>query len=124
MKTTIIPIHKTAHAMCLNDYLLVALTSKNMKSFEKLVMANINSSLPTCLNPLHFAYQCNRSTADTICLALHLSLEHLDIKDTYIRLLLIDYSSAYNTIIPSRLISKLRDLGLCSALCNWILSFL
>eukprot|EP00061_Rhincodon_typus_P011187 g36023.t1 len=30
----------------------------------------------------------------------------LDNKDTYISLLLIDYSSTFNTIIPSRLISK------------------
>eukprot|EP00061_Rhincodon_typus_P000332 g11347.t1 len=91
-----------------------------MKCFERLVMAHINSSLPTYLNPLQFAYQCNGSTEDTISLALHSSLEHLDNKDTYIRLFLVDYSP----FIPSRLISKLRDLGLGSALCNWILSFL
>eukprot|EP00061_Rhincodon_typus_P008074 g30355.t1 len=49
---------------------------------------------------------------------------HLDNKETYIRLLLIDYSFAFNTITPSRLISNLRDLSLGSALCNRILSFL
>eukprot|EP00061_Rhincodon_typus_P010365 g34600.t1 len=65
-----------------------------------------------------------RFTADAIILALHLSLKHLDNKYTYIRLLLINYSSTFNAIIPSRLISKLRDLGLSSTLCNWILSFL
>eukprot|EP00061_Rhincodon_typus_P016902 g45356.t1 len=32
----------------------------------------------------------------------HPALEHLDNKDTYIRLLLVDYSSTFNTIIPSR----------------------
>eukprot|EP00061_Rhincodon_typus_P003981 g21468.t1 len=31
--------------------------------------------------------------------ALHSSLEHVDNKDTYVRLLLVDYSSAFNTII-------------------------
>eukprot|EP00061_Rhincodon_typus_P010128 g34179.t1 len=49
---------------------------------------------------------------EAISLALLLSLEHLDNKDTYIRLLLINYSSAFNTIIPSRLISK--TLTLCT----------
>eukprot|EP00061_Rhincodon_typus_P007590 g29433.t1 len=39
--------------------------------------------------------------------ALHSSLEHLDNKDVYVRLLCINYSSAFNTIIPSRLISKI-----------------
>eukprot|EP00061_Rhincodon_typus_P003690 g20723.t1 len=58
-----------------------------MKCFKRLVMAHINSSLPTCLNPLQFAYRHNRSTEDAISLALHSSLEHLDNKDTYIRFL-------------------------------------
>ncbi|KAI3357949.1 hypothetical protein L3Q82_016327, partial [Scortum barcoo] len=39
-------------------------------------------------------------------------------------MLFIDYSSAFNTIVPSKLVTKLRDLGLNSALCDWILNFL
>ncbi|KAI4889401.1 hypothetical protein NFI96_034095, partial [Prochilodus magdalenae] len=35
-----------------------------------------------------------------------------------------DFSSAFNTIVPSRLDIKLRDLGLNSSLCSWILNFL
>ena len=35
-----------------------------------------------------------------------------------------DYSSAFNTIVPSKLITKLRTLGLNASLCNWILDFL
>eukprot|EP00061_Rhincodon_typus_P006988 g28206.t1 len=42
------------------------------------------------------------STAVTIFLALHSSLEQQDN---------IDYSSTYNTIIPNKFISKLRDQG-------------
>ena len=38
-------------------------------------------------------------------------------------MLFIDYSSAFNTIIPAKL-PKLTDLGLNSHLCNWILDFL
>ena len=39
-------------------------------------------------------------------------------------MLFIDYSSAFNTIVPSKLINKLRTLGLNTSLCNWILDFL
>ncbi|KAI4884459.1 hypothetical protein NFI96_003687 [Prochilodus magdalenae] len=39
-------------------------------------------------------------------------------------MLFVDYSSAFNTIVPSRLHIKLRDLGLNSSLCSWILNFL
>eukprot|EP00061_Rhincodon_typus_P013678 g40203.t1 len=64
-----------------------------MKCFKGLVMARINSSLPTCFDPRQFTYRHNRSTADAT------SLEHLDNKDTYIGLLLVNYSSTFSTII-------------------------
>ncbi|XP_062898275.1 cilia- and flagella-associated protein 299 isoform X2 [Mobula hypostoma] len=39
-------------------------------------------------------------------------------------MLFIDFSSAFNTIIPQKLIGKLSLLGLNTSLCNWILDFL
>uniref|UniRef100_A0AAZ3RFW4 SH3 and multiple ankyrin repeat domains protein 3 n=1 Tax=Oncorhynchus tshawytscha TaxID=74940 RepID=A0AAZ3RFW4_ONCTS len=39
-------------------------------------------------------------------------------------MLYIDYSSAFNTIVPSKLIVKTRTRGLNTSLCNWILDFL
>ena len=39
-------------------------------------------------------------------------------------MLFIDYSSAFNSIVPTKLITKLRTLGLNTSLCNWILDFL
>ncbi len=39
-------------------------------------------------------------------------------------MLFIDFSSAFNTIIPQQLINKLSLLGLNNSLCNWILDFL
>ena len=39
-------------------------------------------------------------------------------------MLFIDYSSAFNTIVPSKLIIKLEALGLNPTLCNWVLDIL
>jgi hypothetical protein len=39
-------------------------------------------------------------------------------------MLFIDLSSAFNTIVSTKLITKLRTLGLNTSLCNWILDFL
>jgi hypothetical protein len=33
-------------------------------------------------------------------------------------------TTAFNTIVPSKLITKLRTLGVNTSLCNWILEFL
>ncbi|XP_072901573.1 uncharacterized protein [Hemitrygon akajei] len=96
----------------------------HMKCFERLVMRHIKTLLPPSLDPLQFAYHPNRSTDDAIATTLHLALTHLDKKDTYVRMLFIDFSSAFNTIIPQKLIGKLSLLGLNTSLCNWILDFL
>ena len=40
------------------------------------------------------------------------------------RMLFIDYSSAFNAIVPSKLVIKVETLGLYPALCNWVLGFL
>ncbi|XP_026105353.1 E3 ubiquitin-protein ligase TRIM39-like [Carassius auratus] len=58
-----------------------------MKCFERLVKSHICSPLPDTLDPFQFAYQSNRSTDDTIAMAIHSGLEHLEGRDTYIQLL-------------------------------------
>jgi hypothetical protein len=74
-------------------------------------MVHINTIIPDTLDPLQFAYHPNRSTY---------------IFYTYVGILFIDYSLAFNTIVQThfKLISKLRTLGLNTTLCNWILDFL
>ncbi len=121
---TIIPVPKQSPVSCLNDYRPVALTPIIMKCFERLVMHNIKTSLPNTLDPLQFAYRPNCSTDDAMSSTLHLALTHLENKDSYFRMLFIDFSSAFNTIIPQQLINKLNLLGLNNSLCNWILDFL
>ena len=39
-------------------------------------------------------------------------------------MLFIDNNLPFNTIVPSKLITKLRTPGLNTSLCNWILDFL
>ncbi|KAL0204667.1 hypothetical protein M9458_002685, partial [Cirrhinus mrigala] len=91
-------------------------------------MHHIKSSLPNTLDPFQFAYRPNRSTDDakssTGELGGDLALTHLEQKDSYVKMLFIDFSSAFNTIIPQQLINKLNLLGLNTSLCNWILDFL
>lgn len=39
-------------------------------------------------------------------------------------MLFIDFSSAFNTVIPTKLIVMLKNLGICTSICRWILDFL
>ncbi len=124
-KSIIIPVPKNSKPSCLNDYRPVALKSIVMKVFERLLKNHICSSIPVTLDPLHSAYRPNRSTDDAISQILFSSLTHIySKKGNYVRLLFIDYSSAFNTIVPIKLAVKLTDLGLNFSLCDWIQDFL
>ncbi|XP_077466721.1 PHD finger protein 12 isoform X2 [Stigmatopora argus] len=52
------------------------------------------------------------------------ALSHLEHPGNYVRMLFIDYSSAFNTIKPDILTDKLSHLGLSSSICCWIKNFL
>ena len=80
----------------MSDYRSVALTSVIMKCFERLVKSLICSSLPPTLDPMQFAYRSNRSSDYAIALTVHTALSHLDKGNTYVRMLFIDYSSAWD----------------------------
>ncbi len=122
-KSTIVPIPKKFEITCLTDWRPVALTPIFSKCFEKLIRDYIYSVLPASLDPLQFAYRSNRSTDDAIAFTLHTALSHLENKNTYGRMLFVDYSSAFNTIVPATLVAKLQTLGLNRSLCSWILDF-
>jgi hypothetical protein len=93
-QSTIVPVPKNTKLTCLNDYRPVAFMSIAMKCFERLVMAHNNTIIPETLDLLQFAYRPKRSTDDAISIAAHTALSHLDKRNTYVRMLFIDYSSA------------------------------
>ncbi|XP_061643355.1 GRIP1-associated protein 1 isoform X3 [Phyllopteryx taeniolatus] len=95
-----------------------------MKSFECLVLDHLKSVTGPLLDPLQFAYRANRSADDAVNMGLDFILEHLDSAGTYVRILFVDFSSAFNTIIPELLSSKLLQLSVSPAICQWIYSFL
>ncbi len=83
--------------------------------------------ITTCgvmLDPLQFAYRANRSVDDAVNMGLHYILQHLDRPETYARIPFVDFSSAFNTIIPDTLQNKLTQLSVPTSICQWITSFL
>ena len=124
-KSVIVPVPKRTPVNSLNDYRPVALTSQVMKSLERIVLDYLKSAISKSLDPLQFAYRANQSIDDAVSLALHYVFKHLDSRSsTYARLLFIDFSSAFNTISPSKLYNKLIELGINSSVCSWIYDFL
>ncbi|KAF7647651.1 hypothetical protein LDENG_00168730, partial [Lucifuga dentata] len=82
------------------------------------------TSAPPCPPPsTQFSYQSNRSTRDAIAQVLHTTLSHLNRGcGDYV---FIDYSLAFNIIVPHTLSSKLQDLEISrTSHCNWVQDFL
>jgi len=123
-RSLIIPVPKKSSITGLNDYRPIALTSVVMKSFERLVLTHLKDVTGPLLDPLQFAYRANRSVDDAINMGLHHLLQHLDSPGTYARVLFVDFSSAFNTIIPEVLQPKLSQLAVPAPTCRWITNFL
>ena len=123
-KSTIIHVPKKSTASCLNDYRHVALTSVVMKTLERLVLQFLKSIIDPLLDQFQFAYRNNRSVDDAVAIGLFYVLKHLDSPNTYARILFVYFSSAFNTIIPSKLFDKIQNLGVPQSMCLWILDFL
>lgn len=86
------------------------------------IITVLNALNPPNLDQQQYAH---RAAPQRTATARHMPLStHLDQKGTYVRMLFIDYSSAFNTIAPSRLVTTLLDLVLNSTLRTWMKDFL
>ena len=61
---------------------------------------------------------------DATTFLVHTISEHLDTSGNYVRVLFVDFSSAFNTMMLSKLIDKLMHMAEASSLCMWILDYL
>lgn len=89
-KTSIIvPVTKTSAVTSLNDYQPVALTPVIIKCFD---------IIPAGLDQYQCAYKENRSTEDAVSIALHTALTHVQLPNTYVRMLYVDFNSALHPL--------------------------
>ena len=115
---------KKAKVIKLNDYRPVALASVVMKVLERLVLNYLMECTGPLRDPCQFAYQANRSVEDAVTLGLHHTLQHLEHPNSHARVLFMDFSSAFNTIILHKLLAKLLWLNFHPSIGYWILDFL
>ncbi len=81
-----------------------------MKPLERLVLAKLKDITGPLLDPVD----------DAVNMGLHYILQHLNIPGNYTRILFVDFSSAFNTIMPDLLLDKLTQLPVSTSICQWI----
>ena len=72
------------------------------------------------LDPFQFAYKASRGVEDASLTLLNLITQHLEKAKSDVRILFVDFSSAFNTIEPYVLLKRLIDLHANSNLVLWI----
>ena len=122
--STIIPVPKKTGAKVMNDFRPVALTSILCKCMERIVCNRLVASVADRLDPLQFAYKAKRGVEDATLTLFDLVSHHLDSSGTFVRILFMDFFSAFNTIQPHILLKRLLDLNTNTTLILWINAFL
>ena len=108
----------------MNDFRPIALTCSIMKCFEKIILKCLLKQTSSHLDPMQFAYRQNRGVEDAVSLLLHKVYSHLDTPRSYIRSAFIDFSSAFNTIIPHLLSRKLIQMNVHPQIITLIYDFM
>lgn len=124
-QSTVIPIPKKTNPKTLNDLRPVALTSLVMKAMEKIIKQHIISVTDPLMDPLQFAFRTGRGVDDAKIFIMDTIHKHLELPDSSVRLLFADFSSAFNTLQPHILATKLSShFHLDDQLILWTLDFL
>lgn len=121
---TICPVPKKANPSSLNDYRPIALTSVVMKCFERIVLAMLKRETQLALDPHQFAYRQNRGVEDAVISLLQYSHSHIEQGGSYVRILFVDFSSAFNTVQTHLLVDKLNAININPHLTLWVADFL
>ena len=107
-----------------NDFRSIALTSLAMKCLEKIVKTEIRKETEHLLDPLQFAYRHGKGVEDATLTILNLVHTHLEKEKAHATIMLVDFSSAFNTLQPHLLLKRLQSDFELNPLALWILDFL
>ena len=95
-----------------------------MKVFERAVLVHIQEQVADYIDPCQFAYRRNRGVEHAIWHVLSTIDSHPEKPWTYIRLMLYDFSSAFNTIQPHLLGRELLKMNVDAYTILWILDYI
>jgi len=125
----IIPLPKKPSPVCNNDYRPVALTSIIMKCLERIIKNLLCEQVKPFTDCYQFAYTKQRCVEDATLSLTDFVLKHVDKpnqgnRKNYVKILFVDFSSAFNTIQPHLMMQKLNLMNVNPYIILWINEFL
>ena len=119
------PIFKKGHRYDPLNYRPISVTSVPGKVMEHIIRKNIYDYLETNLqlSPHQFGFRPGRSTQEQLLLTYDFVSKQLD-DGGVTDLILFDFSKAFDVVVHSILIDKLRCLGIQGTILRWVKAFL
>ena len=122
---TVVPVPKKHPPGSLeNDIRPISLTPILAKAFEGIVLNWVDDVITPQIDERQFGGLAGTGTTDALVEMFHSWCEATDKPDSFVRVLLVDYSKAFDHINHELLITKLCDMGLPPHLVRWMAAFL
>ncbi len=107
-----------------SDLRPIFLTTIPVKVLESILVKRINKGLEGKVDERQFGSIAGCSTTDALVELTHKWFEATDTAGTYVRIVLVDYSKAFDLIDHNLLVNKLVDIGLPRHILRWMAAFL
>ncbi len=120
----ITPVPKDPSNMCIENLRPITQTNVYCKIMEEFMFHKIYSQVIAKLNPNQFGAIKKSSTAHYLISLFDFVLKSLDTPNTYIIIVLLDLSKAFDLVDHNNLIRCLIDIGIPSSDILWIAEFL
>ena len=122
---TIVPVPKKHPPGSLEKYIRpISITPILAKVFEGIVLNWVDDVITPQIDECQFGGLAGTGTTDALVEMVHTWCEATDKPDTFVRVLLVDYSNAFDHINHEILIAKLYGMGLPAYLVRWMAAFL
>ena len=123
--TIIIPLPKTKPLMPVKtDIRPISITPIAAKVFESIIMKYVDDIVCDAMDSKQFGGIAGTSTTDALVEMTHRWYEATDILNTYVRVVMLDFSKAFDLINHHILLEKLTNSGLPRHTVRWVGAFL
>ena len=122
--SNIIPLPKiNPPASIYKDIRPISLTTIAATIFESIVMEWVDDTIMSNVDPKQFGGLAGTSTTDALVEMTHKWYEATDKPNTYVRIVLLDFSKAFDLINHNILLEKLQVFGIPAPILRWMAAF-
>ena len=121
----VIPLPKTSPPVSITKYIrTISLTPITAKVFESIIMKWVDETIEGEIDAKQFGGISGTSTTDVLVELVHMWYKATDKLNSYVRVVMLDFSKAFDLINHHLLLDKLQSYGLPAHILRWMATFL